>query len=234
MPSSDDGRLGVLLRAIRRRTNQRQADLAAGARVPRRDVQRIESGRAGEVRLDRVRRTFEAAGGRLSVGAWWRGAAADRLLDERHAALVERTLAVFRRRGWLAEVEVSFSEFGERGSIDILAGHRAAEAIAVAEVKASMGSLEELNRSLDVKVRLGPGIARARFGWTPRLVGRVLIVPEGQHDPAGDQRARRDHGLHLPSAGPGRPFVASDAERATPWDMVPVRCAECGHGFRLT
>ena len=47
----------------------------------------------------------------------------------------------------------------------------------VGEVKSVFGSLEELNRSLDVKVRLAPTICRKRFGWTPKHVGRLLIVP---------------------------------------------------------
>lgn len=147
------------------------------AGVPREDVIAIEAGHAGRIPLERSRRLFEAVGGRIRVIAWWNGAAADRLLDERHAALVERALRVLRSRGWRTEVEVSFSEFGERGSIDILAGHDRNRAVAVCEVKSAVGSLEETNRVLDAKVRLAPGIARGRFGWNARVVGRILIVP---------------------------------------------------------
>lgn len=74
-------------------------------------------------------------------------------------------------------MEVTFSEFGERGSVDILGGHLATATVAVCEVKASFGSLEELNRSLDIKERLAPKLAKARFGWTPRAIGRLLILP---------------------------------------------------------
>ena len=178
MPPSNDERLGFLLRTIRRRSGLRQADISNMAAVPRRDVVLVEAGRAGDVALDRVRRMFGAADARLSVAAWWRGAAADRLLDEQHAALVERAVQVMRRRGWEAQVEVSFSEYGERGSVDILGGHATTAAVAVCEVKGSFGSLEEMHRMLDVKERLAPKLALGRFGWKPRVLGRLLIVPD--------------------------------------------------------
>jgi hypothetical protein len=177
MPEAEDERLGQLLRAIRRRSGQRQVDLAHAAGVPREDVIRVESGRAGDIGVDHVRRLFAASGGRLRITAWWNGAAADRLLDEGHAALVERVLQVLRRRGWATVVEATFSEYGERGAIDVLAGHPARHAIAVCEVKTALGSIEETNRTLDAKVRLAPRLATARFGWPPAMVGRVLILP---------------------------------------------------------
>ncbi len=179
VPRGDQRRraLAHLLRLIRRKTGHTQNELAVWAGVPRIDVIRIEAGRAADVKLGRVRRILEAAGGRGRLVPWWNGAAADRLLDERHAALVERAARVFRARGWQTAVELSFAEFGERGSIDIFAAHGARLAIAVCEVKSEFGSLEELNRTLDVKERLAPKLAHARFGWWPNIVGRLLIVP---------------------------------------------------------
>jgi len=46
----------------------------------------------------------------------------DRLIDERHAALLGQTVQLFRGAGWEVDVEVSFSIFGERGSLDVLGG----------------------------------------------------------------------------------------------------------------
>ena len=100
------------------------------------------------------------------------------MLDERHARLVEAAIRLFGRRGWETAAEVTFSEYGERGSVDVLAGYRPTLAVAVCEVKGSLGSLEETNRLLDAKERLAPRIAMHRFGWSPRIVGRILIVPE--------------------------------------------------------
>lgn len=177
-PSADDERLGRLLRAIRRRTGLTQLALSLRAGVPRSDVMMIEAGYVGLIALERTRRLFEAVGGRARLSTFWNGAVADRLLDESHARIVERALAVFQARGWQTAVEVSFSEFGERGSIDVLGAQPAASAIAVCEVKSDFGSLEETNRVLDMKERLAPKIAERTFGFRPKTIGRLLILPE--------------------------------------------------------
>lgn len=177
MIGSEDERIGLLLRAIRRRVGYTQAQLSVAAGVPREDVIKIERGRAGEVRLERTRRVFAALGGRARVTAWWNGATADRLVDERHAALVERALRVYVKRGWQAAVEVTYSEWGERGSIDLLAGHANTRSTVVNEIKTSFGSLEDTNRQLDVKVRLAAKLVEERFGWRPRATSRVLVLP---------------------------------------------------------
>src|SRR5258706_13288131 len=117
MANPDDDRAGRLLVLLRRRTNATQVELAARAAVPRLDIIRIEAGAAGLIRLDRLRRIFEAAGARGRFGIWWNGAAADRLLDERHAALVERAVVALERRGWAAGGEGSFPGFGGRGPV---------------------------------------------------------------------------------------------------------------------
>ena len=174
----DDARLARLVVTIRRRVGVTQEALADRTGVPRRDIVRIEAGRAGLVRLDRVRTVLDGIGGRARLGVWWKGAAADRLLDEAHAALVERAVTVFRRRGWTAFPEISFSEFGERGSIDILGARVTELAVAISEVKSEFGSLEETNRTLDAKARLAPVIAERVLGWRPKVVGRILIVPD--------------------------------------------------------
>ena len=153
-PNTDDVRLGDSLRALRRRAALRQEDVATTARVSRRTVGRIERGEVGQITLETVRSVFSAADARVKVIATWRGAGLDRLLDERHAALVESAVRWLRRCGWRIEVEVTFAEYGERGSIDILAGHDATRTCLVLEVKTAFGSIEETNRALDAKVRL--------------------------------------------------------------------------------
>jgi hypothetical protein len=120
---------------------------------------------------------MEACQGRGRFVPWWNGAAADRLLDERHAHLVERVVAVLTAHGWEVDVELSFSEYGERGSIDVFGSRRDRSAIAACEIKSALGSLEETNRVLDVKERLAPTIAFKRLGWRPAVVGRLLILP---------------------------------------------------------
>jgi transcriptional regulator with XRE-family HTH domain len=177
MPNPDDERLGHQLRAIRRRTALTQVDLARLAGIPAKELRRIENGNAGNVSLGRIRSAFDAAGARARLVPWWNGAAADRLLDEAHAALVETATGLFSARGWQVKPETSFSEFGERGSIDLLAAHPRHRAVAACEIKSTFGSLEDTNRTLDLKVRLAPKISERVFGWKPSVVGRILVVP---------------------------------------------------------
>jgi hypothetical protein len=76
-------------------------------------------------------------------------------------------------------VEASYSVFGERGSIDILAGMADRRAVLVEEIKTSLVSLEATLRKLDEKVRLvTERLCRERFGWSPRSVGRMLVLPD--------------------------------------------------------
>lgn len=194
----DDERLGLALRAIRRRLGMTQAELAERAAIPIRDVMAIEAGGVGEVKVGRLRATFAALDGGARVSTWWHGAAADRLLDERHAGIVERAVGVLIRRGWTVALEVTFSEYGERGSIDLLGAHLRRRAIVVGEAKGSIGSIEETNRSLDIKVRHAPKLAEERFGFRPRTVGRLLVVPE-------DRSIRRIVAAHARTMGVAYP-----------------------------
>ena len=63
-------------------------------------------------------------------------------------------------------------------AVDVLADHLDTRSLLVIEVKASLGSLEDTNRRLDVKERLAPGLGMARFGWRPTTVSRLLMVPD--------------------------------------------------------
>jgi hypothetical protein len=120
----------------------------------------------------------------------WRGGAVDRLLDERHAGLVGAAVETLRDDGWETRVEVTYSRYGERGSIDVL-GWRAAEAaLAVGEIKSDFTSAEQTLRKHDEKVRLAPAIVREREGWVPRVVGRVLVLPDTRTSRRRLERAR--------------------------------------------
>lgn len=198
--AADDIRLGQVTRALRRRLDLRQEDVARLARCSRRTVARIEAGEAGRVTGDVLRSVVAALGARVRTSAWWNGAALDRILDERHAALVERAIAVLRSRGWETAAEVTFSTYGERGSIDVMAGRAAKRSLLVCEVKTAFGSLEETHRSLDAKERLAPALCRERFDWSPTTTSRILILPD-------DRTLRRvvdRHALTMASVYPAR------------------------------
>ena len=175
--AQDDERLGLMLRRLRRELNLTQRELAIASDISLFDLRRVESGAAGEVPFGRIRRLFTQCDARARVSVWWKGAALDRLLDQDHAAIVEHGSALIARYGFLTPTEVTFSEYGERGSVDIFAHREELKAVAVCEAKSAFGSLEELNRTLDAKARLAPRICEDRYGWRPRCIARLLLVP---------------------------------------------------------
>lgn len=108
----------------------------------------------------------------------WRGGDIDRLIDEVHAALVARSVRLLERHRFETLAEVTYSVFGERGSIDVLAWRRDIGTCVVVEVKSELTSLEQTLRKHDEKVRLAPSIVADRLGWRPRVVARLLVLPE--------------------------------------------------------
>ena len=141
-------------------------------------IRALEDGRAGQLRIDDVREHFASLGGRSRVSIWWKGADLDSLLDERHAMVVERGATIVGGYGWAVLTEVTFSDYGERGSIDLFATDEHRSAVFVGEAKSAWGSIEETNRRLDTKARLSPKVAYDRLGWRPRFVAKVLIFPD--------------------------------------------------------
>lgn len=199
----DDVRVGRALRALRRRRGLRQSDVGEAAGLAQSTVSLIERGHLSALSLRALRRAFAVVDARLDVQVGWRGGALDRLLDERHAALVGAFAARLRLARWQVDVEATFSEYGERGSIDLLAAQPARQVVLVVEAKTELVSIEETIRRLDVKTRLAPGVARERFGWQPKSVARVLVVAEGS---TARRRAGR-HGSVLVAAFPARGHV---------------------------
>jgi transcriptional regulator with XRE-family HTH domain len=172
----DDVRIGRLLRALRRERGLRQVDVAGAARVSQSLISLIERGHLARLSIDAVRRVFATVEGRFEGVVSWRGGAIDRLLDERHAKLVGSVARDLRAMGWQVELEVTFSVYGDRGSIDILVSQPDRGLVLVVEIKTELTSIEETIRRLDVKERLAPKIVRDRLGWQPRTVGRLLVV----------------------------------------------------------
>ena len=185
---------------LRHRARLTQAELAALSGVGRWKIGKIEAGQLADLRFGDVEACLAALDAVLVVSASYHGAAGDRLLDEQHAGLVTLMVALLRRYGWEVRVEVSFSEYGERGSVDILAWHPQFRALLVIEVKSELGSIEGTLRPFDIKCRLAPKLARERFGWQPRSVGRMLVLP----DDRTARRAVERHQHALSAALPAR------------------------------
>jgi transcriptional regulator with XRE-family HTH domain len=156
----------------------RQRDVADAADVAQSTVSLIERGHIENVSLPALRAVFAAVDASFVCDVRWRGGALDRLLDERHSDLVAAVVTALKSWGWEVAVEATYSRYGERGSVDILAAHAARRVGLVIEVKTELNSIEETLRLHDVKVRLGPALCFDRFGWRPAMVGRLLVVLE--------------------------------------------------------
>lgn len=185
----DERRLGLVVRALRRRRGWRQHDLALAAAVSQSTVSDIERGHLDSLSLRTIKAVVSALDGRLISEVRWRGGQIDRLLDEGHAALAGTVIKVLADLDWQVRVEVSYSRFGERGSIDILAWHATSRTLLVLEIKTELTSIEATLRKLDEKERLADVVARERFGWQPVAVGVMLVVREGPTDRARARRA---------------------------------------------
>lgn len=182
-------RIGLRIRAVRHRLGWRQSDVATRAAVSQDTVSRVERGQLGALQLRTIRAVCRALEIELAQEVRWRGGDLDRLADEGHATLVAAVCRLLERAGWVVQPEVSFSVYGERGSIDVLAWHPGARMLLVVEVKTSLVSVEETLRRHDVKVRLASAIARDRLGWAAAGVSRLLVLPD-------DSTSRRRVGRH--------------------------------------
>ncbi|MBF8290766.1 MAG: hypothetical protein HW391_1734, partial [Chloroflexi bacterium] len=83
---------------------------------------------------------------------------------------------------------------------DLVGWHPASSTLLVVEVKSELVSIEETLRRHDVKARLGPRIVAERFGWAPRAVARLLVLP----DESTPRRRVRRHDAVLLRAYPLR------------------------------
>ena len=143
-------------------------------------VSRIERGRLDGMTFRTVDDVARAVGARLDVRLYWNGGDLDRLLDAGHAGLVEWMVRRLSRAGWTATPEVTFSVYGERGSIDILAFRPERDRPLVIEVKTTITDVQETISRQDRKSRIAPTLrVAARPERGPAAAGpadRLLVV----------------------------------------------------------
>lgn len=174
--SMDDLRVGAVIRAIRIKRRWRQIDLAARAGVSASVISDIERGHLDGIPLRTIRRATAAVDVRLEYVARWRGGELDRLLNARHSAMHESmALHLATMPDGQAAPEVSFSIYGERGVVDVLAWHARTSTALVIELKTDIVDVRELLGSLDRKRRLASTIAHER-GWGARNMGVWLVI----------------------------------------------------------
>lgn len=176
----DDQRIGWSLRSIRVRKRWRQEDLAARAKVSRWVVMRIEQGRLATVPFGKVRAVAAALDARVDAVVRWQGGDLSRIVSARHARmheLIARYLSDVP--GWIVEPEVSFSIYGERGIIDVLAWHRTTRILLVIELKTEVVDLNEMLGTLDRKRRLAWAVAKDRK-WDPVAVSTWVVAADSR------------------------------------------------------
>jgi transcriptional regulator with XRE-family HTH domain len=190
--------VGTLFRAVRIRRGMRQEDVAEAAGVTRWWVSRVEQGHLDGLPLDRLRALAGVLEIRLELVASWRGADGARIVNERHSRMHELVAArLAATPGWESATEVTFSEFGERGTMGILAWHAASRTLLVIELKTELPDPAGLVAQVDRYRRLARQIGRAR-GRDPRVVATWVLVAES--DLNRDQLAR--HRVILRNAFP--------------------------------
>jgi transcriptional regulator with XRE-family HTH domain len=189
----DEVAFGRGFKALRLRKRLRQDDLAAEAGVSRGAIARIEQGHASGVTVQTLEKVARPLGARVVCRLTWQGEGLDRLLDADHAAIVEQVVRILHDAGWLVATEVSFSIFGERGSIDVLAFHAATRVLLVVEVKSIVPDVQATLVTLDRKERLALRIARER-NWDAVAVAKLLVVRD-------DRTARRRVDQHASTFG---------------------------------
>ena len=181
------------------------------ARVSQDSVSRLERGQLDGMTLGRIRAIGAAIGVMIDLTPRWQGGELDRLLGARHSRLHDEVAARFAPLpGWTTLPEVTFSKYGERGAIDVLAWHAPTRTLLVIELKTEIVDVQELLGTLDRKRRLAPEIARER-GWVPTVVATWVIVADSRTN-----RRRVDaHRAVLRSALP------DDGRTVGPWLQSP-------------
>jgi transcriptional regulator with XRE-family HTH domain len=215
----DDIRVGRILRALRRRAGLTQRELGKRSGLSQQAVSLIERGHGSQLSGATSRRLFAALDARWEPTVSWRGGDLDRVLDEAHSRLVDEVVRRLIALRWDVRVEVTYSEFGERGSIDVLAARRDLLAVVNIEVKSDLTVIEATVRKTDEKDRLvRRSLARERFGFTPRSVGRLLVLPAS----TAARRRVRLAGATLTTAFPRRGAEVRDWLRHPSSDLAGI------------
>ena len=167
--------IGRLLRMLRVRRGWRQRDVGSRAGISPAAVGRHENGTIGS--LTALEKHASVFGLRIDVRLLGRAGQLVRVADEEHAAITEAVASWFRDADHETETEASFSEWGERGRIDLLAFDTASGLLIVVEVKTQLLDLQDLFGSLNVKERLSGTVAERR-GWAVRRRMSLLAVAD--------------------------------------------------------
>jgi hypothetical protein len=142
---------------------------------------RIEQGRLASVPFGKVRAVAAALDARIDAVVRWQGGDLSRLVSARHARMHEVLARYFLGLpGWIVEPEVSFSIYGERWIIDVLAWHPTSRILLVIELKTEIVDVNEMLGTLDRKRRLAARIAN-EHGWEPVATATWVVVADSRN-----------------------------------------------------
>lgn len=159
-----------------------------------------------------MRLVADAVGLTLELAPRMPAADVTRLLDEGHARLVETVLRLLNMRGWETIAEYTFSHYGERGSVDILAWHAATRTLLIVEIKSVLLDVQDLLATLDRKCRVVPQLVTRERGWRASVIGRLVIVEDRS-------AARTVVGAHRATSESALP---ARSRRARQWLAAPA------------
>jgi len=173
----EDLALGRAFRRVRLRLGWRQVDLARVAGVSPSTCSLIERGQIGGLTLATLRKVGKPLEIEVHLELRWRGSELFRLLAEGHSRMAEVVTGDLAGRGWDVRPEVSFSHYGERGVVDLVAWHAATSTLLLVELKTELVDVGDLLATMDRRRRLASVIG-AGLGWTPSSVGAWVLFTE--------------------------------------------------------
>jgi transcriptional regulator with XRE-family HTH domain len=197
MVTVDDLAIGRVFRTLRVRLGWPQRVVAAKAGISRAAYSRIERGDFVGVPVGKLRKVAAVLEVRLTLEPRWRGAALDRTIASRHAAMAETLTRVLVQAGWEVRPEVSFNYYGERGVVDLVAWHAPSRSVLLIELKTELVDTSDVLAVTDRRRRLAGEIV-APFGWKPSNVGQWVVIAESRTN----RRRLAEHRTLLRSAFP--------------------------------
>jgi transcriptional regulator with XRE-family HTH domain len=206
----NSSRIGRGIRAIRIRMNRTQSEVATRASVPRAVVARVERGDLARVRVEQLVAIATSLRADLDIALRWEGSELDRLLNAGHSAMHEVVVGRLVSAGWQVVPERSFSMWGERGVVDLLAWHAPSRSLLVIELKTEIVEVQRLIGTVDRYRRLAPSIV-SDLGWEPIAVCAWVAVAESPTN----RRRLSEHASVLRAAFP------SDGRTVPGWLQRP-------------
>ena len=211
-----DVQIGRLIAAVRRHLGLRQIDVARAAGVDQKVVSLLEHGHLERVSVERFRRVCAALEIEAVLELRWRGGQVDRLIDRDHARVVDAVVTELTRLGWDTVPEYTFSVWGERGSVDILAWQPRTRALLVVEVKTRLTDLQKLLMSMSRKVRLVPPQVAEERGWKRAALGHLVVMLDSRANRSTVER----HAATFAATFPARTAAVRGWLRAPVGDMA--------------